>query len=440
MARWFIVLMAFAQLANADVGLYVGSLDPSTEAHAKAVLSAKRLRNLRKIYVMVNYATDKDFSASMMERIEMFRMAYVAAGGDLADIEVVREPLEGRIAYARYLLERHAGEKVLGIFRNDTFDKNFNIFAGEPSFDFIHTDRPEVATAEAATYEPIIWNMVIDADGVSSSEAKKRLVAGDIAGLKGILAVAVIDYARARKIYFPPGDPIAAEAAFEAAYRKFVSGIAASHPTIDYERLGLPKFKAGQSEEGQWDKYVRHVVDSTKMDVETQLVFRPKAERILGIRYATEPLRKAERAALYLGSFDPIDDPQAAVVDATLGQTGAGKVFVGVLERSRKPLVLPQQERVARARQRFAHYGDRVSVIPAPALDEALPFVNAMRAEFSRGLVLVFGANVYEANRTRFGSVRDVHWAVAPVPGFSLPLPQPDLTALRVDCAGGMAN
>jgi len=174
-----------------------------------------------------------------------------------------------------------------------------------------------------------------------------------------------------------------------------------------------------------------------KLDVSALLDFRPLAEEVLGIRYKTKPLRTKERAALYLGSFDPFDDSQTSVVDASLNQTGADHVYVGVLECSRKPLFLPQTERILRARQQLARFGDKARVIAAPALDDAAGFVRDMKAEFQRGLVVVFGANVFDANRVRLAGVSNLDWAIAPVPNFPFPSDLADgVVRLRLGTAG----
>ena len=104
-------------------------------------------------------------------------------------------------------------------------------------------------TAAESTYVPIIHPMELDeADGVSSSEARKRLVLGT--DLTGILLPSVVRYATGRRLYFPPANALEAEAHFLEGYRRFVREMSRRFPGVDYDHVGMPEFKPTQSQEG----------------------------------------------------------------------------------------------------------------------------------------------------------------------------------------------
>ena len=102
------------------IGYYIGSFDPPTLAHRAAVLEAMRHFGLTKVYITVNHNTAKDFNASIAERIHMLQLLFADQGDRVI---ILREPLEGRREFARYILERHPEAHLLGIFGEDTFEK-----------------------------------------------------------------------------------------------------------------------------------------------------------------------------------------------------------------------------------------------------------------------------------------------------------------------------
>lgn len=400
------------------IGLYIGSFDPPTLAHRAAVLEAIRHFGLAKVYITVNHSTDKDFNASMAERIRMLQLLFADYGDRIV---ILREPLEGRREFARYVLERYPLDHLVGIFGEDTFEKNFKIFAGEPRFDFVRIARPMVSTAESVdAYVPIVYDIMLhDADGLSSSEARRRIALG--LSTNGILSVEVAHFIAGKDLYanVPEFARQTAEQDFMARWRTFQATLDGVVGEQQRSSLLVPAFKLSQSREGQNDKFVRHVVDSLSIPLNDQFRLRPMMERLLDIRYPTHPM--SWRAGVYLGSFDPPSDAQANVVSAALEQGKLDRLTVGVLSSSRRRLTRTAKERLGLAREFFKPFGERVSVVEAPALKESADFIRQLRNEQLEPLLAVFGANVFLENYTRLSSLDNIKYAVAPMDGVPMP-------------------
>jgi len=409
---------ATAPVKAPTIGYYIGSFDPPTLAHRAAVIEAIRHFGLKKVYITVNFNTDKDFNASIAERIAMLRLLFA----DMGDVVVIlREPLEGRRAFARWVLARHPGEHVIGIFGDDTFEKNFKIFAGEPRFDFVKIARPmtESCSAEAA-YVPVVYDIMLhDADGVSSSEARRRI--GEGLDLNDILSPGIVHFVYDNRLY-----PKVQLSILPGAERQYLRRWSSFHGKLDRaiddprrNSLIAPAFKPSQSPEGQNDKFVRHVVESLGMPLAEQFRRRPLLEQILQIRYPTHPM--SWRAGVYIGSFDPASAIQADVVEAALTLGDVEHITVGVLTSSARPLKLPLPERMRQAKRLFRRFGNRVTVVTAPALEHSADFIRAIRNEQLEPLLAVFGANVFVGNYERLRSMDNIRYAVAPMDGVQMP-------------------
>ncbi|MBY0552579.1 MAG: hypothetical protein K2W95_35180 [Candidatus Obscuribacterales bacterium] len=399
------------------MGYYIGSFDPPTLAHRAAVVEAMRHFNLARVYITVNHRTDKDFNASIAERIGMLRLLFADQGDRVV---ILREPLEGRREFAHYVLSRYSDTHLLGIFGDDTFEKNFKIFAGEPRFDFVRIARPTTAECADTTYKPTIYDIILqDADGVSSSEARRRIALG--LDTSDILSGEVSRFIAECGLYphVPDEALAAAEYDFLARWTTFHASLEGVISEPLRTSLGLPCFKGTQSKQGQHDKFVRHVVEKLDMPLPEQFRLRPVMERLLGIGYASLPL--TWRAGVYLGSFDPPADVQADVVAAALVQGALDRLTVGVLSSSRRPLQRSTAERLRLAREMFGKFGDRVRIVEGPSLEDAAAFLRQQRNEQLEPLLTVFGANVFPANYARLSSLDNLSFAVAPMDGVDMP-------------------
>lgn len=399
------------------IGYYIGSFDPPTLAHRAAVIEAMQHFGLSKVYITVNHNTDKDFNASMAERIAMLQLLFAEQGDRVV---ILREPLEGRREFARYILQRHPKAHLLGIFGDDTFEKNFKIFAGEPRFDFVRIARPVVCTESADVYKPKIYDIMLhDADGLSSSEARRRIALG--LDTSDILSAEVGRFIADIGLYpFVPEHSLgAAERLFQARWTTFQEALDGLIAEELRRALKAPSFKSCQSKEGQDDKLIRHVVTSLALPLDEQFQLRPAMERILGVRYATHPI--LWRAGVYLGSFDPPSIAQAEVASAAMKQGTLNRLTVGVLSSSRRPLDRPLDERLRLAADLFGRFGSKVNVVEAPALEDSPIFLRRLRDEQLEPLLAVFGANVFSANYARLSALDNLRYAVAPITGVTMP-------------------
>ena len=427
-ARVFLlfVLIAFPAFAEETVGYYIGSFDMVTMGHKAVVASTLNDPKLgiKKIYITVNWNTDKDFNASMEERVEMMRRTYAEFGDR---VEILREPLEGRPDFARYLIEKHQG-KVLGIFGDDTFDKNYKIFTKDTNvhdFDYVKVARPEAATVMTeSVYVLVIHDHEIEADGTSSSVARKAIAEGKDPVKMGLISQGAYDYIMERGLYKTPTEAEIPQlkADFEARYRKFIAEMQTAWPGHDLSKLPVPEFKSTQSVEAQADKFVRHLITNLKLNLKQQYEMRPLAEKLLGIRYPTTPMRSTQRAGIYFGSFDGGVNPgQKEVVREALKNVDV--LYVAALGRSAKEIKMPLEERKAALREQLGEFGGRIVVTDLPSLEDSPSFVRRVRNEYSPDTTAFFGTNVFQKNYDRLKGISHLKFAALAVPGSDPMLP-----------------
>ncbi len=427
-ARVFVVFLfvAFSAFAEETVGYYIGSFDMVTMGHKAVVASTLNDPNLKikKIYITVNWNTDKDFNASMEERVEMMRRTYAEFGDR---VEILREPLEGRPEYARYLIGKHQG-KVLGIFGDDTFDKNFKIFTKDTNvhdFDYVKVARPEPAvSAIESVYVPIVHDHEIEADGTSSSAARKAIAEGKDPSALGLISKEAYEYIKERGLYQTPTEAEipALKADFEKRYREFVQKMELEWPGHGLSKLPMPEYKSTQSLEAQSDKFVRHLITNLKLSVAQQYEMRPKAEKLLGIRYPTKALRSNQKAGIYFGSFDGgVAAPQKEAVREALKNVEV--LYVAALGRSAKEIKMPLEERVTKLKEQLGEFGGRVVVTSLPSLEDSPSFVKRLRNEHGPETTAFFGTNVFQANYDRLKGISNLKFAALAVPGSNPQLP-----------------
>lgn len=394
----------FGQLPE-NVGLYIGSFDPPTLGHLKVLLGARKGPvPLAKIYVSVNHATNKDFNLSVAERVELFE----ALVEDLGDsVAVLREPLEGRPETARYLLDRHQG-KLLGIFGDDTFEKNYQIFTTKAQlhdFDYIKVLRPQVAT-ESVTSS--IYEIEIDAEGLSSSLARDLIQAGKDPVAAGVLSPRIYQIIKERGYYAKP-DPAAAaqeSRAFAERYAAFETEMRKRTPELfTGTTLIAPSYKPGQTREGQNDKFIRQMIESLKLPLERQWAFRREAETYLGVRAGTRPLRLARKAGAFLGSFDPFNEGQKDSVRKMIRENQLDDFYIGVLETSRKPILRSVRERIELIKQELHSVGALVHIEPVASLADSHRWFRRIANEHETPTNAFFGSNVFQDNAQRLADL-----------------------------------
>jgi hypothetical protein len=241
----------------------------------------------------------------------------------------------------------------------------------------------------------------------------------------GIISQEVYDYIKERGLYqtVPPEKVAEATAAFHERYRKFVAEMQKQWPAADLSAIPLPEFKPTQSFEAQAEKMVRHVVTHLKLDADQQFDFRPKAEKILGIRYSTQPLRSTKKAGIYFGSFDGgVSAPQKEVIRQALGTVDV--LYVSALGKSAKEIKMPLEERKRLLREQLAEFGGRVVIGDIPSLEESASTVRRIRNEHAQPTVAFFGTNVFQKNYERLKGISNLQFAAVPVPGNNPKIPR----------------
>ncbi len=416
-------LAASAQAASSDVGYYIGSFDPPTLGHKAVAVECLDRFDFQKLYITVNHNTDKDFNTSVEERVQMLKLLFAEYGDR---VEILREPIEGRQPFAWYLNRKHEG-KIIGIFGDDTYDKNFKIFNGIENFDFIKVERPEI-TLESVTaqYVPVVHPVKVVADGLSSSLARDLIAKGKDAS--HVLSSNVMGFINDRGFYRPiPQERLSLEeTTFRSRFQKFYADLVAETlGKFDLNGITVPKFKAGQSREAQNDKFIRSIIEQKKVSVDDQFVLRPIAERILGYSQPSKRLRSPKKAGLYYGSFDPPSLGQKEVMLQALKQLNLDVLYVSALESSSKPLVFSPSDRTEMLKLVAAEIGTQVVVLPnAPAGGKLSRFVVQIANEHTTPLIAIFGENVFEKNYNLLQGTDNLSFAVVPRSGAEFKVPQ----------------
>jgi phosphopantetheine adenylyltransferase len=402
----FILALALSYPLFSDVGYYIGSFDPPTLAHKESIVKAMEEHHLEKVYVTVNHNTIKDYLTSVDERQDMLHILLK----DYQDrVIVLREPLEGRVAFAEALFQKYPNQKILGIFGDDTFDKNFELFKGLENFDFIRIARPEFNQEINK-----IYNLQISSSFISSTKARELIAEKN--------TEALVDYLDLDLIYFIFQKQFYEDAqsndknGFLMRFEAFVNALDAKFPEFAVKDIPFPEYKIRQSYEAQSDKFIRQIVEFKRISLADQFVLRPVAEEMLNLRSRTAPLKSLLKVGLYPGSFDLFSAPQKEVIQKALQQLQLDQLIVIILETSRKPIQHSLEKRVAHAKDLLADFGTQVLVQTAPGLDSLKDFAEAACDTHEPPAVMILGSNVFESNYQQLHSIANLQFAVVPHP------------------------
>lgn len=402
----------------ADVGYFIGSFDPPTLAHKESVLRAMEAHDLEKVYITVNHNTAKDYYTSVDERIDMLRILLK----DQADrVFILREPLEGRFFFAEELLKKYQGQKVIGIFGDDTFEKNFAIFQLLPNFDYIRIARPELRESgshyqpvHSSNGEPNIYELEISSNGISSTQARELIQEGNKDNLQRFLDLDIIHYIEQRELYL--STRLTEQDTFLARFYSFLDTVQEKMPHLNLLEVPEPYYKPTQSYAAQSDKFIRQVVETKNMDLEIQFLFRPIAEEILNIPSRSAPFHALQTVGFFPGSFDFISSAQIEVIKQSLEQLHLDQVCLIVLETSRKPIEHSLEERIAKAKEALVEFGNKIRIISAPNLDSLKETTESLAQEYENPSFMILGSNVFESNYEKLRSIPNLQFAVVPYP------------------------
>jgi nicotinic acid mononucleotide adenylyltransferase len=134
--RLFLSLVVFltnyGAYAEDRIGLFIASVDPITIAHAEVISAGIQELNLTKVIIMVNTSSDKDYSASVAERIDLVRLAMKQFAGQGVSFEIIPEPKEGKRAFAIQTAREKGGGVIYQIAGEDVQAKAKDLFAAAP--------------------------------------------------------------------------------------------------------------------------------------------------------------------------------------------------------------------------------------------------------------------------------------------------------------------
>ncbi len=399
-------------MAQTPVGYYVGSFDPPTRGHLQAILEAKEEFSLSKVYVTVNYNTDKDFHCSVSERINMLEHMLENQG---LDYEVVRQPIEGQVEFVKYLQRRHE-ERVLGIFGEDTLGKNIDIHGEIPGFEYIEVKRPDIEAATSVIIHPI----EISADGVSSSKARKLIKAGK--------STDKILHERVRGLIdrhdFYKHILSAENAEFQKEKIKetyeFLSSIQ-NDWNLSHINLNNILIKQTQSKQAIVDKIIRSTISQLDLKIEKEIELRQKLESHLNSDFETKPLVSNKKAGFFLGSFEPFHPGQQELLLDFIQKSNIEKIYLGVLNESpRKKLKTPSEER-AKEIMKWVHSSPFKNKIEVDVFtfdyEDLSPLARSIGSQHSQGVTTLFGKNVFESNYHLLKDIPFLRFAVDELDG-----------------------
>lgn len=117
---------------EARVGLFIASVDPITEAHMDVIRAGIDQLHLNKIYIMVNSSSDKDYSASVDERIALVKTALKSLPEKNVTFEILSEPAIGKRNFAIEVAKNEGHGVIYQIAGQDVQPKAAELYAGVP--------------------------------------------------------------------------------------------------------------------------------------------------------------------------------------------------------------------------------------------------------------------------------------------------------------------
>lgn len=192
------------------VGLFVASVDPITVAHMNVILAGVEQLQLTHVFIIAKSDSDKDYSASVSERINLIKETLKDFPNKNVVFTVMGDPKEGKRAFATRIAKDVGNGHLYQIAGEDVQEKAKSVFGGVPGMETYILPRLNPGeTIENHSAHLIDGVHLLDVDpsvinSISSTEVKQRLESGQ--AVDHMLNPRVLQQIIERKLYSPLTD------------------------------------------------------------------------------------------------------------------------------------------------------------------------------------------------------------------------------------------
>lgn len=186
-----------------NLGLFIASVDPITIAHTAVIEAGMSQLNLDKIIVLVNSSSNKDYSASVEERIALVNVALKKYEKSGIDFEVLEEPPEGKRQFAISRAETEGGGIIYQIAGEDVQAKAKQLFLGVPNVRTYILPRIQPHN-EGGLHQLLPGFQWLESGApldISSTQVKLGILSGQ--SISNMVDPNVLQYIVESKLYFP---------------------------------------------------------------------------------------------------------------------------------------------------------------------------------------------------------------------------------------------
>lgn len=247
--RLFLVSLFFVSFAWADnrIGLFIASVDPITVAHTEVITVGIKQLKLNKIIVLVNTSSDKDYSASVAERIELTQIALEKIKKEYQiDYEVLPEPKEGKQNFAIRTAREQGDGLIYQIAGEDVQPKAKDLFSNVKEVKSYILPRlnsnEEVGLHQTQLLEGFSLLESTQISSISSTEVKYRLE--NNLEVSSYLDASVLNAIQQKNLYQPLSDADALKKG-QRLYQQMKQYIAAIQNSLRWSALNTLTLNPG---------------------------------------------------------------------------------------------------------------------------------------------------------------------------------------------------
>jgi len=192
------------------VGLFVASVDPITIAHMNVILAGVKQLQLNHVFIIAKSDSDKDYSASVSERIDLVKEALKDFPNKNVVFTVMGDPKEGKRTFATRIAKDVGNGHLYQIAGEDVQEKAKSVFGGIPGMETYILPRLNPGeTIENHSAHLIDGVQLLNVDptvinSISSTEVKQRLESGQ--AVVYMLNPRVLQQVIERRLYSPLTD------------------------------------------------------------------------------------------------------------------------------------------------------------------------------------------------------------------------------------------
>ncbi|WP_157680592.1 hypothetical protein [Bacteriovorax sp. Seq25_V] len=361
-------------------GVFIGSFDPFTKGHMSVVLASIKDLSLDKIHIQVNSLSNKDYSASIGERIELIKKALEHYPLDV-EVVIEAEPVEGKRKFVQNLHEK-TGADIYQVMGADVLEKSDELFGDLPYVKRFVARRLDDDTLQNIDFKDnklasSVNFLDVRAKGISSTKVKEMLRNGDIpyAYLEGN----VIDTIVNKKLYqFPAQDVSQLKKDFFGKF--FVSYMTLLKEEID--GLTLPDFSSAQDVQFTWSQsnegFLEHLIrvvlkenkeltqeEKSEVWKVSRKIYQDLSIQKLVQDYEVLVGEKSTKAQVFLGTFENISNEFIEEVSQAI-ENSDEKIIFAIDANYIKASSIPEaRERrlLDYIEEKFPLYRDRFEVV-----------------------------------------------------------------------------